>query len=77
MQGAKDLLDSERGIFCILVAVAATVLVIVGSITGQNWLDFMKWLSVALVTSKTATTALDQVLKQGSGSATAPPTASS
>ena len=76
MQGAKDLLDSERGIFCVLLLIAATVLVIVGSISGQSWLDFMKWVAVTLVISKTATTAVQQFLDKGSAP-TPPPTAPS
>lgn len=62
MQGAKDLIASERGFFCLLVLLSATVLAVVGAITGQSWLDFAKWLTLALVASKTATTAVDAVM---------------
>lgn len=62
MQGAKDLIDSERGIWCALVLVVAFALVIMKAITGQAWIDFMKWISITLVMSKTATTAIDQFI---------------
>jgi hypothetical protein len=76
MQGAKDLFDSERGVFAILLLIAATVLVIVGSITGQSWLDFMKWVGLALIGFKTVTTGIQQFIDKGSPP-TQPPTASS
>ena len=71
MQGAKGLWNSKRGVFCTLLVVMAMVLVITGSITGQSWLDFAKWVGVTLVTSHTATTALDRIVG-GKGSAPAP-----
>ncbi len=55
MQGAKDLLASERGVFCIFVTLIASVLVMLGKIDGAQWLDFMKYLSTALVASKALT----------------------
>jgi hypothetical protein len=81
MQGVKGLLDSKRGVFCVLLVLCAMVLVIIGSITGQSWLDFAKWIAVTLVTGHTATTAIDQLIggKEGSpaqGTPTPPPTAS-
>lgn len=59
MQGAKDLIASERGVFCILVLVCVTVLAALSVITGADWLDFTKWLTVTLVGSKTVTTAIE------------------
>lgn len=73
MQGAKGLWNSKRGVFCMLLVICAMVLVITGSITGQSWLDFAKWIAVTLVFSHTATTALDQVIA-GKGSTVAPTT---
>jgi hypothetical protein len=61
MQGFKDLIASERGIFCIAALVFATALVVVGKLTGELWLDFVKWLVGALVASKTVTTAVETV----------------
>ena len=61
MQGAVDLLESERGIFCLLALVAVTVLAALSVVTGADWLDFAKWLTVTLVGSKTITTAVDSL----------------
>jgi len=72
MQGAKDLIESERGVFCLLVLAAATVLAVVGTITGQSWLDFVKWLTITLVASKTATGAIETITGK-----TAPPASTS
>lgn len=55
----SDLLGSERGIFCIFALVACTVLVALGSLTGDNWLDFTKYLVGVLVASKTVTRAVE------------------
>jgi hypothetical protein len=55
MQGARDLIASERGVFCIALLVAASVLAVAKVITGADWLTFAKWLAITLVTSKTAT----------------------
>ena len=63
MRGAVDLLESERGIFCILLVLAVTLLAVLRVITGADWIDFAKWIAVTLVASKTVTTALDQVKK--------------
>lgn len=59
MNGLKDLLYSERGVFCILLVVASTVLAAFGVITGQMWIDFNKYLAIALVGGKTLTTAVE------------------
>lgn len=60
MDGAKDLLNSERGWFSLAVMIVAGVLVIFGAITGQGWIDLMKWVGITLILSKTASTAIDQ-----------------
>lgn len=62
-QGAIDLFDSERGLFCVLVLVAITVLVVLGKIDGAMWLEFAKWLTVTLVASKTVTAAVESARK--------------
>ncbi len=53
MTGLKDLWASERGAFCIVIALAATLLAWQQRIDGRQWLDFMKYLTVALVAGKT------------------------
>ena len=70
MQGAKDLIDSERGWFCLFVVVIAFVLTLVGRVTGTEWLSFVKWVAIALVAGKTASGFV------GADGATPPPTAS-
>ncbi len=57
--GAKDLLSSERGVFSIALVIAATMLVALGKLDAPAWLDFMKYLSAALIASKTITTAVE------------------
>lgn len=59
MQGARDLLASERGCFCLALLVAATVLASLKIITGSDWLTFAKYLVLALVASKTTTNAIE------------------
>lgn len=59
MQGAKDLLQSERGVFCIGALLMATLLTFLKVIDGLMWLDFVKWLTTALVASKTVTSAVE------------------
>lgn len=59
MQGFRDLVSSERGIFCVVVLFAATILVVLGKLTGDEWIDFMKYLVGFLVASKTVTTAVE------------------
>lgn len=72
MQGLKDLLESERGWFCLAVLLAATVLAAMKVITGADWVTLAKYLVVTLVASKTLS-AVSAALP--SSSATPPPTA--
>lgn len=55
MQGAKDLLASERGVFAVLLVLTITLLVVLGKLTGQDWLAFAKWIAITLIASKTIT----------------------
>jgi undecaprenyl pyrophosphate phosphatase UppP len=57
--GLTDLLQSERGVFCIVALICATVLGIANQLTVDQWLDFAKWLSAFLIASKTVTTAVE------------------
>jgi len=59
MQGAKDLLQSERGVFCVFTLLITGVLVLIGKLDASSWLDFIKWLTGVLVASKTVTTAVE------------------
>jgi hypothetical protein len=71
MKGAKDLLDSERGIFCLSVLVCVTILAAMKIITGADWTSLVKWLVLGLVASKTIT------YGKADPVAISPPTASS
>lgn len=64
-----DLLNSEHGALCVALVIASTILVVVGKITGADWLAYTKWIAVTLVASKTVTGALETV----TGSAPQPP----
>lgn len=54
MRGARDLVASERGWFCLAVLVLATVLVLVKAITGDNWVALTMSIVGFLVAGKTA-----------------------
>lgn len=73
-QGLRDLAASERGVFCLGLLLAATILAALKVITGADWLTFAKFLALTLVASKTATGALETWTGNGP---TSPPTASS
>ena len=60
-QGTVDLLNSERGAFCVAILVLGTVLVAMRILTGADWISLVKWIAITLVISKTATGALETV----------------
>jgi len=76
MQGAKDLIASERGVFCIVLVVAATILAALKIITGADWLSFANVTLVTLVGSKTVTSAIES-WKGKDPAPTPPPSAQS
>ena len=53
MKGAIDLTRSERGVFAIVILICATVLVVTGKLTGEQWCGLVKVLCVALIVGKT------------------------
>lgn len=59
MSGARDLLASERGVFCCLALVCVTVLASLGVIGGDDTLSFVRYMLGLLVASKTVTTAVE------------------
>jgi hypothetical protein len=63
VKGFSDLLGSERGVFCVLALIVASLMVATGKLTPEMWLDFMKYLTGALVASKTVTTAVQHMKK--------------
>ena len=62
MNGAVDLLHSERGVFSIFALICATTLALFAGLTIDQWLDFAKYLVGFLVASKTITTAVETVV---------------
>ncbi len=62
MQGAVDLLDSERGVFALAVLLAATVLAALGTLPPADWLGIIKWIGITLIAGKTVTTAVQTVV---------------
>lgn len=56
MTGIKDLLDGERGIFGLLLVIAATVFVCLGQITFDQWQDFAWKVFAVFAAGKTVTT---------------------
>jgi len=72
MNGLKDLLASERGIFAIVLALSSTALAIVGPMTIEQWLDFNKWISAFLIGSKTITTGIEMFRSRAPAPAATP-----
>lgn len=58
-QGVVDLLNSERGVLCLTLVLAATALVILKLLTPAQWLTYTQWICVTLVASKTVTGAIE------------------
>lgn len=61
MTGIQDLFASLRGIFCLVLVLAATAFVILDKMTVEQWIDFAKWIAITLVASKTVTGAIELV----------------
>lgn len=66
MTGVTDLLESERGVVCILLLVAVTILVVLDKLTGEQWLTYTQVVVGLLVASKTITGVVETV-KNGNG----------
>jgi hypothetical protein len=54
-QGTIDLLNSERGVLCLLLVVASTIFVLVGKLAVADWISYTQTITIALVASKTVT----------------------
>jgi hypothetical protein len=59
MGAITDLWKSERGLVTCLLLVCATVLVALGQMTVDQWVDFSKWIAVVYVGGKTVTSAVE------------------
>lgn len=64
--GLTDLLESERGIICVLLITASTILVIVGKLSAEDWLTYTKWIAVTLIASKTVTGTVETIVSRQS-----------
>lgn len=58
MGAISDLWNSERGLLTILILVAATVLVIFGRMTIEQWLAFVQVIMGIYVAGKTVSSAM-------------------
>jgi hypothetical protein len=76
MGALKDLWQSERGLVTIALLVSATVLVITGHITSDQWLAYTRWAAMAYIASKTVTGAVAIATSSPPVTASSPDTAS-
>ena len=53
MTGAADLIASERGFAFLALVLLVTVLVIIGRVTGAEWLAYTQWALTAIIAGKT------------------------
>lgn len=71
-QGVVDLLNSERGVLCIALVLASTVLVLLKLLTPAQWVTYTQWICVTLVASKTVTGAIETLRAPAAVSPTVP-----
>ncbi len=64
MGAIKDLWASERGLLCLAIIVAATVLRGLAMMTTDQWIELVKWVFVTYAAAKTVTGAF-QIAKGG------------
>lgn len=64
MAAVKDIWHSERGIIAIALIVASAVLAIIGTITGEAWLDYSKWIFLGYAGSKGISSATEAITKK-------------
>jgi hypothetical protein len=63
-QGVVDLFNSERGVLCVMLVIASTILIILKLLTPEQWLTYTQWICVTLVASKTVTGAIETLRAQ-------------
>lgn len=64
MGAITDLFNSERGLFAVLLVIAATALVVAGKMTVDSWQSFVKVIFGAYVAGKTVTGAVNLVAQR-------------
>ena len=52
MKVLKDLFSSEKGLFCLALVVAASVLAIMGKLTVDQWISYTEWIAAVYVGGK-------------------------
>ncbi len=58
MGAISDLWKSERGLVAIVLILAMSTLTAMGNFTGEQWLDYTKWIATVYIGSKTITGAV-------------------
>lgn len=71
MSALQDLFASERGLFALVLVVAATVLTALGHMAVTQWQDFALWVFGIYAGAKTVTSSVG-LLKQPAAPAPAP-----
>jgi hypothetical protein len=71
MGAITDLWKSERGLLCLALIIAASVLAVMSVLTKQDWLDYTKWIFITYVAGKSVTSAVE-TMKGSSAPAPAP-----
>lgn len=74
MTGFGDIFKSERGVFTLLVLIMVTILTALGKVTADQWIEFTKWLTVAFISGKTISHAVE-TMKPGQQAQAPLPTA--
>lgn len=59
-----DLWRSERGLLCLALIIAATVLAAMSVLTTAEWLDYTKWIFLTYVVGKSVTSAVETIKGQ-------------
>lgn len=58
MGAISDLWKSERGLIAVVLILSMSVLTGLGSFTGEQWIEYSKWISTVYIGSKTITGAI-------------------
>jgi hypothetical protein len=73
MAGFNDIFKSERGVFTLLVLIMVTILTAIGKVTADQWIEFTKWLTVAFISGKTISHAVETMKPATSPTSAATP----
>lgn len=59
MDGIKGFLNSKRGMLCLALIIAASVLAIMAIFTKDDWIAYTKWIFTAYVAGESTTKAME------------------